>query len=141
MKKIRKNKEEELLHLYNKKLMSSFIRRGLKLKAINKYNKVLYELKKKEKIQPSLVAYAALTRVAPLILQKNKGKGKGGILEFTTTTKKIKKSVAWVVKEIADKQKNRNPSTKKIVDVLCGALRNKGDAIAKKKAMYSLIKV
>jgi len=41
------------------------------------------------------------------------------------------------VKAIADKQKNRNPSNYKLLDLLCQSMRNKGDAIKKKQQTYA----
>lgn len=129
----------QLFLAYNKKFLSYLIRRGLKLKALRKYNDILYQLKLREKVDPRLVLFASLMQIAPAVIIKNRLKGRTKIpyVELTNERVKLTKAVAWVVKDLADKQKNRNPSTKKIVEVLCDSLRNKGDAIKKKHLIYS----
>lgn len=132
------NKDDFIL--YNEKFLSSLMKRGLKLKAHKKYMGILWKLKEEEQSAPQLVLYACLLRISPMINVRNRLRGRVKIpyLEMANKRKQIGRSVAWVVRELAKKQKNRNPSSKKIVEVLKAALENKGEAMAKRGTMYEL---
>jgi len=102
-----KNNRSQLFFQYNKKFLGYLIRRGLKFKALNKYHKILINLKLKEKADPRLILFAALLNLAPSVIIKNRIKGRRKIpyIQLTHDRVKITKAISWVVKDIADKQK------------------------------------
>jgi len=137
---IKQTKDEFLL--YNDKFLASLMKRGLKLKAYKKYEAIMRKLKEEQNAAPQLVLFASLLKISPIINIRNRLKGRVKVpyIEIATKRKQIGRSVAWVVRELAKKQKNRNPSTKKIVEVLQASLENKGDAMGKRSAMYEQAK-
>lgn len=137
---IKPSKDDFLL--YNERFLASLMKRGLKLKAYKKYEAIMTLLKEEQQAAPQLVLFASLLKISPIINVRNRLRGRVKIpyIEMANKRKQIGRSVAWVVRELAKKQKNRNPSTKKIVEILQASLDNKGDAIAKRSTMYDVAK-
>lgn len=134
------NKDDFIL--YNEKFFASLMKRGLKLKAHKKYMGILSKLKEEEQTAPQLVLFTTLLKISPLINVRNRLRGRVKIpyLEMANKKKQAGRAVSWVVREVAKKHKNRNPSSKKIIEILKASLENKGEAIAKRGTMYEVAK-
>src|ERR1044072_2196243 len=64
-----------LWYLYHKKMFGFLIARGLKLKAYNRFSKLLFMIKKKEKVEPRHIFLIACMRVTPKIIVKSIRRG------------------------------------------------------------------
>lgn len=123
---------------YHRIFFGSLIFCGNKLWAFNFFNKLKYELKKKEKIEPNLIFFFSLIKITPNILlfpYKIGGKIQGVPLPITWA-KKLIFATKWVIKLLRNNFKRI-----KILDlsnILIFAIYDKGLAI-KKKNYYNSI--
>jgi len=117
---------------YHRIFFGSLIFCGKKLWAFNFFNKIKYELKQKEHIEPNLIFLFALVKITPNVLlfpYKIGGKTEGVPLAISWQ-KKLIFATKWVIKLLKDKYKRVKLND--IVDILQSAIYSKGLAIRKK---------
>ena len=131
---------DDLWFLYYKKFLGHLIKRGLKFKAINRFSKVLYELKNEFYIPSNEVFLASMLRMTPEIDIKyiRRGSVKQPYVKSLFSHKKVAIATKLLIKTVADQQKNRNVKIAKLVKILFDSLNNKGELIKKKKLLYKI---
>lgn len=140
-KLIRKNNYnffEYFFFRYHRIFFGSLIFKGRKLWAFNFLNKIKYELKQKEKIEPNLIFFFSLIKITPNVLlfpYKVGGKVEGVPLAISWS-KKLIFATKWVIKLLKDKYKKLKLND--VVEILHSAIYSKGLAIRKKFFFNSL---
>ncbi len=122
---------------YHKLFLSRLIFRGRKAQAFRWVADIKYQLKLREEFDPYLLMFVALLKIAPNVILfpiKKSGVVQGAPFPISRR-KQITFALTWVVKLLKDN--HRVVSVSKMVELLEGALYDRGDAIGKKTAVHA----
>lgn len=116
----------------------TLIKRGLIIKAFNRFILIKEGLKQKEKEDPYIIFLTAMVKIAPSVFVKllqGRGKKKGIPLPISDR-KRFTFGARWSIKLL--KQKSHNIKISNIVDLLVSSVYSKGVAVDKKRELHYL---
>lgn len=121
---------------YHRLFFGSLVVRGRKIWAFNFFNKLKYELKRRENVDPFWVFLVGIMKITPdLMLFPLK---LGGVVEGVPLSISERKQytfgVKWIIKLLRDKYGKF--SLKTVSDILIDAIYDKGLGIEKKISVY-----
>lgn len=119
---------------YHSCFLGSLIFRGKKIWAFNFFNRLKYQLKLKENIEPNVVFFLAMLKITPNVLLFPLKIG--GKLEKVpmpiSWKKKVIFATKWVIKLL--KEKSKKITLDNVTDILISAIYNKGIGFQKKQS-------
>jgi len=126
-----------LYFYYHEYFWKSFLKKGLKLRAINFFSLVKYELKLKEKNDPYIIFLIAMLNISPQISPKKVWvAGASRTLAFPILLKRqVFLGVRWLLEYCKE---NKKLNFNKLINIIIESLYNKGELWKKKKDLYEV---
>ena len=124
-----------LYFFYHEFFWKSILKKGLKLRTINFFLNLKYQLKLKENQEPYLIFLIAMLNISPQIFPKKLWvAGANRVLAFPIFLKKqIFLGIRWLLQYCKE---NKKLNIEKLINILIESLYNKGELWRKKKELY-----
>jgi ribosomal protein S7 len=122
------------LHLFQQKIIGALTQRGLRAKAVRRFETALDLLKKRQRLSPSTILLSAFLRLSPEVQMK--GGSRRPYVAPVSEHQRVSLAVRWLLKPLRDSQKRRNVSVRRFTDAVEEALLNRGPAVQQKKKIY-----
>lgn len=120
--------------MFQQKIIGSLTQRGLRAKAVRRFETALDLLKKRQRLPPSTILLGAFLRLSPEVQMK--GGSRRPYAAPVSEHQRVSLAVRWLLKPLRDSQKRRNVSVRRFTDAVEEALLNRGLAVQQKKKIY-----
>jgi len=109
-------------------MFGSLIMRGLKLRSYQRLAKLLFLLKKKEKIEPRYLFLVICSRMTPTLVVKKQYQGRRLVLNPLpiTPTRQVGFVIKSFIKPLKDSQVRRSVRLNKLAELFLQSLRRRG---------------
>ena len=136
--KVLNNFDKDDFLFFRKKFCGVFISRGKKAYAMQIFNFIMCELKKKFRENPSLSFYKIAKNVVPFFVLRQKKFGKR-IVYLPALAKGNKKNrfmLDWLVRQLRGRSNVRGVKKEDLLNLLFETYKNKGSAVSFKREYY-----